>query len=185
MMRRLCLLSLLAIAIVPRGAAALEHQSHLGLDPSLSILKVDDKSTVSVGAGIGAHYTYGINDQFNIIGEFNFSRVANNQQQDAPDSPHTRPADVSHLSAGVGYVIDVLRFVPYIGVTIGPYLLSGGTLDKNLWLPAVSGMIGLDYQLNRSFAVGIAGEQHIFFSDMSTYPSYTNVTLKAEYMWGF
>lgn len=184
-MRRSSWLLLAAPLLLAREAAALEHQSHLGLDPSLSILKVDDKSTVSIGAGMGAHYTYGIDDQFNIIGEFNFSRVANNQQQDFADSPHTRPADIAHLSAGVGYVIDVLRFVPYIGVTIGPYRLSGGTLDKALWLPAVSGIIGLDYQINRSFAVGVAGEQHIFFSDMSTYPSYTNVTIKAEYMWGF
>src|SRR4051794_41264444 len=88
-----------------REAHALEHQQHFGLDPSLSILKVDDKSTVSAGVGMGLHYTYGINDQFNVMAEMNVSRVAADQQQDDETSPHTRPADVAHVTAGGGVPI--------------------------------------------------------------------------------
>ena len=94
------------------------------------MLKVDDKSTLSTGAGIGAHYTYGIDDQFNFMAELNASIVAADQKQDTPTSPHTRPAEVDHALAGVGYVIDVLRWVPYFGVLAGGYRLSGGTLDN-------------------------------------------------------
>jgi hypothetical protein len=169
----------------PREAEAIERQHHIGLDPSLSMLKVDDKSTMSVGFGLGAHYTYGINDQFNFMAEMNVSRVAANQEQDDETSPHTRPADVAHASAGVGYVIDVLRFVPYIGLMLGGYRLSGGTLDNALLLPGAELAAGLDYQLNRHWAIGLAGRQHLLFTKASTYPTYTTVLLRFEYMWGF
>ncbi|MDB4943877.1 MAG: hypothetical protein JWP97_3411 [Labilithrix sp.] len=185
-MRRLALLVLpLAVLTTSASASALEHQHHVGLDPSLAILKIDDKSTASVGAGLGVHYTYGIDDQFMFMAEASLARVATDQKQDLPDSPHTRPADVANLSAGVGYVIDILQFVPYLGAMVGTYRMSGGTLDDALYLAGVSGKVGLDYQLSRSFALGVAGEQHFLFTKMSTYPSYTQVTLKAEYVWGF
>lgn len=188
---RLPLVALAGLAVAsilwasPREAHAIERQHHVGLDPSLSILKVDDKSTASVGAGLGLHYTYGINDQFNVMAEMNVSRVAANQQQDDATSPHTRPADVAHASAGVGYVIDVLRFVPYLGLLLGGYRLSGGTLENALLLPGVEAAVGLDYQLSRHWAVGLAGRQHMLFTKMSTYPTYTTVMLRFEYMWGF
>jgi len=174
-----------AIGVLPREASALEHQHHLGLDPSLSMLKVGDKSTVSVGFGLGVHYTYGINDQFNFMAEVNGSRVAADQEQDTPTTPHTRPADIGYASAGVGYVIDIIQWVPYIGLLAGGYRLSGGTLDNALYLPGLELAVGLDYQLSRSWAIGVAGRQHLLFTELSTYPSYTNVMLRLEYMWGF
>jgi opacity protein-like surface antigen len=173
------------LALLPSTAHALEHQQHLGVDPSLSILSIDGKGSSDVGAGIGIHYTYGLNDQFNLMGEANFSRVAADQQQDSPTTAHTRPADVAHVSAGVGYVLDVLQFVPYGGLLVGAYRLSGGTLDNTLYLPGVSAKLGLDYQLSRNWAVGAAGEYHLLFTKLSTYPSYLTIGLQAEYTWGF
>ena len=178
-------LAVLAFLLFAHDAHALERQHHIGLDPSLSMLKVDDKSTVSVGAGLGLHYTYGINDQFNFMAEMNVSRVAANQEQDFADSPNTRPADVAYASAGVGYVIDILQFVPYIGILLGGYRLSGGTLDNAMVLPGAELAVGLDYQLDRHWAIGLAGRQHLLFTKASTYPSYTTVALRFEYMWGF
>jgi hypothetical protein len=174
-----------ALSVAPRPAHAIERQHHLGLDPSLSILKVDDKSTVSVGAGIGAHYTYGLSDQFNFMVELNASRVAANQEQDHADSPHTRPANVAHGLVGVGYVIDVLRWVPYFGLLAGGYHLSGGTLDSPIVAFGGAVQVGLDYQLSRHWALGAAGQQHFLLTKLGDYPSYTTVMLRLEYMWGF
>lgn len=173
------------LCAAPREARAIERQHHVGLDPSLALLKVDDKSTMSVGLGLGLHYTYGMSDQFNFMAEVNVARVAADQQQDLPTSPHTRPADIAHASAGVGYVLDVLRFVPYFGILLGGYRLSGGTLDSALVLPGASLAVGLDYQINRHWAVGLGGRQALLFTKASTYPSYTTVMLRLEYMWGF
>ncbi|MDB5218650.1 MAG: hypothetical protein JWO86_6577 [Myxococcaceae bacterium] len=174
-----------ALAAAPTAAHALERQHHIGLDPSLSILKVDDKSTVSVGAVLGLHYTYGIDDQFNFMAELNASIVAANQKQDTPTTPHSRPAEVDHALVGVGYVIDVLRWVPYFGVLAGGYRLSGGTLDNALLVFGGAAQLGLDYQLSRHWAIGAAGQQHFLLTKMSTYPSYTTVMLRFEYMWGY
>ncbi len=174
-----------ALCVVPREASAIERQHHLGLDPSLSMLKVDDKSTMSVGFGLGAHYTYGLSDQFNFMAELNASIVALKQQQDFPTTPHTRPAEVGHALVGVGYVLDVLRFVPYFGVLAGGYRLAGGTLDNALLILGGAVQVGLDYQLSRNWAIGVAGHQHFLVTKMSTYPSYTTALLRFEYTWGF
>ena len=178
-------LALAAVALVPREASAIERQHHLGLAPSLSMLKVDAKSSLSVGAGLGVHYTYGINDQFNLMAEVNASIVAAKQQQDMPTSPHTRPAEVDHALLGVGYVIDVLQWVPYFGVLAGGYRLAGGTLDDALLIFGGAAELGLDYQVARNWAVGVAGQQHFLLTKMSTYPSYTTLMLRFEYSWGF
>jgi hypothetical protein len=174
-----------ALAASPREAQAIERQHHLGLDPSLSMLKVDDKSSLSTGVGLGVHYTYGLSVQFNFMAELNASIVAANQKQDMPESPHTRPAEVDHALVGIGYVIDVLRWVPYFGVLVGGYRLSGGTLDNALLVGGAAVQLGLDYQLSRHWAIGAAAQQHFLVTKMSTYPSYTTVMLRFEYMWGF
>jgi hypothetical protein len=168
-----------------RDARAIERQHHLALSPTLAMLKVADKSTLSVGAGLSVDYTYGLSDQFNFVASVGENRVASNQRQDEPTSPRTRPADVQHATAGVAYVIDVLRFVPYAGAQLGAYRLSGGTLDSAVVAPGASLTLGLDYQLDRHWAVGIAGAQHLLLAKTSTYPSYTTLMLRVEVMWGY
>lgn len=168
-----------------RDASAVERQHHLGLAPQLAFLKVDDKSTMSIGGGLALHYTYGLTDQFNFMAEASGALVATNQQQDTPESPRTRPAMVNHFDAGIGYVLDILRWVPYFGAFVGGYHLAGGTLPDPLIVPGAAVGVGLDYQLSHSWAVGVAGRQHFLFTELSTYPSYTTVGLRLEYMWGF
>lgn len=174
-----------ALVALARDAGAVERQHHLGLAPSLSMLKVDDKSTLSVGVGGMIHYTYGLSDQFNLMAQAGSSIVALDQQQDAPGTPRTRPATVDHVSVGLGYVIDVLRWVPYVAAIPGVYRLAGGTLPSGLFLPGAALALGLDYQLNRHWAIGGAAQQHFLFTKLSTYPSYTTVLFRLEYMWGF
>lgn len=111
--------------------------------------------------------------------------VALNQEQDTEATPRNRPATVDHAAFGVGYVIDILRWVPYIGAQGGVYRLAGGTLESDVFLPGLSVGAGLDYQLSRRFAIGLAGRQHFMVSQLSTYPSYTTALLRFEYMWGY
>lgn len=174
-----------AIALPAREASAVEHQHHLGLDPSLAMLKIDDKETLSVGAGLGVHYTYGINDQFNFMVNLSSSIVAAEEKVETPETPRTRPTEVDNALVGVGYVIDILQWVPYFGVMAGGYRLAGGTLEKNLLVGGVAVELGLDYQLSRHWAIGVAGQQHMLVTKMSTYPSFTRLMLHLEYMWGF
>lgn len=183
MKRALLVLPLLLLA--PSTAHAIERQHHLGLSPSLSMLKIDGKPSLSVGAGGGLHYTYGLNDQFNFVAEGNFSVVAAEEKIEAPETPRNRPTSIGNVSAGIGYVIDILRWVPYANATTGVYQLAGGTLDSSVFIWGAALAIGLDYQLSRHWAIGVKGQQHLLLTKLSTYPSYTNVLLRFEYMWGF
>lgn len=183
--------SLASIALVatlcasPRDAQAIERQHHFGLDPTLALLKVDDKSSMSTALGIGAHYTYGLNDQFNFMAELNASFMLQGEKLDAATTPHTRPTQIGHALVGVGYVIDILRWVPYFGILAGGYRLAGGTLGDPLVVIGGAAQVGLDYQLSRQWAIGGALQQHFLVTKMSDYPSYTTLMMRFEYMWGY
>jgi hypothetical protein len=146
---------------------------------------VKGKSTGSFGAGGALHYAYGLTDQWNLTVELGSAVVASNQQQDAPETPRTRPAGVDQGSVGAGYVIDILQWVPYLGVMGGVYRLWGGTLPEALVLPGVALSAGLDYQITRHVAVGLGLRQHFLLSKIDVYPSYTTALLRLEYMWGY
>lgn len=175
----------LALACGAGDAHAIERQHHLGLGPALGVLEIQDKSTASAGFGGALHYAYGLTDQWNLTASASSVVVAADQKQDQPTSPRTRPATVDNLGVGAAYVIDILRWVPYLGVEAGAYRLAGGTVASSLFVPGASAGAGLDYQLNRDFAVGVAGRQHFILGKLSTYPSYTTVVLRFEYMWGY
>jgi len=166
-------------------AQAFERQHHVGIGPELGLLKIDDKSTLSVGGGLRAHYTYGLTDSFNLLVEGAGNIVALDQGVDSPTTPHTRPSSLYNGAVGVAYVLDVLQFVPYGGVLAEGTLLTGGTLDKAHLIGGVSAVLGLDWQLHRNFAVGIAGRQHFLLTDFSRYPSFTTVGIQAEYVFGW
>jgi hypothetical protein len=173
------------VTLVAVPAEAIERQHHLGLAPALAILSIDKKSTNSVGAGGAIHYAYGLTDQFNLVVEASSAVVAAKQKQDFPYSPKNRPATVDQLSAGVSYVIDIVQWVPYLGLQGGVYRLAGGTVPDSLFIPGIAVSLGIDYQLSRHVAVGIGGRQHLLLTKLDTYPSYTTVLLRFEYMWGY
>ena len=182
-MRRAPFLFVVGSLLSSSAALAVEQQVHVGVGGGLSALKVDDKSTTSLGAGAGVDFKYGINDAFNLHLEAGHSVVAADEQLDSPATPHTRPSTVSTAALGVTYVLDIVRIVPYGGALMGAGLLRGGTLDKSLVLPDVQLAFGADYYLSRNFALGAAYRQHLFFTKLDAYPSYSNLWLRVEYTW--
>ena len=174
----------LSLILAPKTALAVEREHHFGLDAGLSVLRVGDKASTDIGGGVGLHYAYGVTDQFNFAAEIGTSLVAIGETGDAM-TPRTRPATVSHGGVGATYVLDITRWVPYFGVLVGPAYFAGGTVDGGKLLPDGQLALGLDYKLNPSWAVGAAVRQHFFFTDMTDYPTYTNVFARFEYTWGF
>lgn len=176
-----------AAALVAIGAAparAFERQQHLGVGLGPSLLSIDDKSTVSLGGGVGPHYAYGLTDMFDLVVEGGMHRVALKEDAGAT-TPHTRPTTIYQLGVGARYVFDVLRWVPYVQLTGGAHALTGGTLDRPLVLPSFSLGLGVDYQFTRSFGAGLGLRQHTFLARTSTYPTFTTALLRVEYAWGF
>lgn len=148
-------------------------------------MSIDDKSTSSTGFGAALHYAYGLSDQWNLTVGGSWVLVAADQKQDQPTSPHTRPASVYQAGVGVSYVIDILRWVPWIGVEGGACVLTGGTLDRALVVPDLSAGLGVDYQLTRTIAIGVTGREHLMISKLDTYPTYLTAVLRLEVMWGY
>jgi hypothetical protein len=171
--------------LVAMPAGAVERENAIGVDAGGAILVVADKSAQDVGASIGLHYTYGLSDAFNLVADAGWSLVALNEGLTDPTTPHTRPTNVTNADAGLAYVLDVLRWVPWGAAEVGGYVLDGGTLDAAKVLPGVALAVGLDYRLNRSWSIGAEGREHLLFTDMSTYPSFLQLFARAEYVWGW
>ena len=184
-MKRLVFFLALLAPLAPSTASAFEHQHHLGVDGGVAFISIDQKPTLSVGAGGGLHYTYGLTDAFNLLVEGAFCAVA---LQEDPEPKHNRATMIENLGVGVAYTLDVVRWVPYIGVLVSGFTLHGGSIEGVR--PNIGGTlaVGLDYQVTRGpkhLSVGVAVRQHFIFSDFADYPSYTQIFLRAEYVWGF
>jgi hypothetical protein len=174
----------LAICVTAASRAqAVEREHHLGLDAGASMLVFGDKSSPDVGGGAGAHWAYGLSDAFNLMVEAAWSLVALRESHD-PKTPTTRPTWAANANAGVGYVFDVLQWVPYAGILVGGYTLSGGTIHGVKVLPGVEFALGLDYRCSRRLALGVALRQHMM-SEVSTYPSFSQAFARLEYTWGW
>jgi hypothetical protein len=186
-------LAALSFAYAPR-ARAVEKQHHIGVDPGLAILAIDKKDGPSVGAGFVAHWAYGLTDAWQVAVEGGWSIVSTGEKRDATvtDStgkvtalPNNRPAQLVHGSAGIHYIIDVLRWVPYFGLHATGLGLLGGNLPNPKFVFGMTLAVGLDYQVTRAFTLGLAVRQHFPFSDFTTYPSLTHVLARAELVWGW
>ena len=169
------------LATLAWPAGAVERENHLGAELGCAILIVQDKSSPEVGAGIGAHYTRGLSDEFNLMVEGAWSLVALDETRNAK-TPATHPAWMANADVGVGYVLDVLRWVPYVGLLVGGYGLAGGTIRGTKILPGVELALGLDYRFGRALTAGVALRQHAL---SETYPSFTQAFARVEYSWGW
>jgi hypothetical protein len=176
--RPLVALSALAAALLaPAPAAAYEHQWHAG--GSFGYAGLFGAET-SQGFGGGAHLAYGVNDAINLLAEI-----------DATAYPSSKWTVVS-CGFGATYVLDVLQWVPWAGAEVGPAGLFSfdpkcGALATepcsafriNLAIP-----FGLDYQISRSFNVGVGGRFQVLVLGGSPRETLA-VGARAEYVWGY
>jgi hypothetical protein len=181
----LALLVVGGAATSSRTARAVEREHHLGLDAGGTMLVVADRSGPEVGPALGAHYAYGLSDAFNLMVEGAFSLVGPGERASNASTPKTRPSSLARLGVGVGYVFDVLRWVPYAGILAGGFALTGGTIAGTKILPGLSAAGGLDYRFSRTWAAGVALRWHLLASDPSTYPTLMDVFARVEFTSGW
>ncbi len=185
-MRRAAALALaVAPFVVATPARAVEREHAIGVDMGGAIFMVQDKSSSDVGGSVGLHYTYGLSDAFNLVANAGWSLVALDETLTDPTTPRTRPTNVTNADVGVAYVLDVLQWVPWGALEAGGYALQGGTIEGVKVLPGVAVAVGLDYRLNRSWAVGVEAREHLLFTELPTYPSFLQGLARLEYVWGW
>jgi hypothetical protein len=131
------------------------------------------------GFGGGLHLTYGLSDTLNLL-------VMADASVHPAATYKARPVDgaiVAGGAVGVGYVVDILQWVPYIGAAAGGYYeVSPKNSGPRLGLQIP---FGLDYQLSRSFALGVAGDYRLLFLDPTGVTQRISVYLRGEYIWGY
>jgi hypothetical protein len=177
-MRRWVGLAVVAAALAATGSArAVEREHQIGLELGVPMLVVQGSSTNTLtGGGFGVHYTYGITDAINLVADGGASLM-----------PWGAPslATMSNVDLGLAYVLDVLRWVPWGAVEAGGYALTGNAVGGTQVLPGFALALGCDYRFDRSWAVGIVLRQHMLFTDMSTFPSFTQGLIRVGYTWGW
>jgi hypothetical protein len=175
-------LGVLVLASCPRPACAFERQWHAGVDAGYaSLFSQPSKS----GFGGGAHLAYGLSDAFNALLEADVTRHFGGSLPDKPSaedrSIDRRGRTVWSGALGLAYTLDVARVVPYAGALAGVYAIAGG--DHVVVAPGGQLALGLDYQLERNWALGAQFRMHALLND--GVQSYATVFLRAEYIWGF
>lgn len=169
-------LSIAAIAalvgLAPSSAHAYERQWHFG--GGLGYAYAGDG--LASGFGASAHLTYGLTDAFNLLAEV--------------DATYHPSPDALFMNASVGaaYVIDVLQWVPYVGLMAGGYeTVVTGSCDAGCASTrfGLSVPVGLDYQLSRSAAVGVGARYHLIVTGEPGVTSAVTAFARVEYLWGY
>jgi hypothetical protein len=153
-------------SLLAAQAFAFERQWHAGVDAGSATLSGQDAKS---GFGGGAHAAYGLTDAFNALLEV-----------DATRHPGAS-ATVWSAGVGVAYTLDVTRAVPYAGLLVAAYDTTGANAVH--FAPGGQLALGLDYQLERNWAIGVQLRAHAIVA--SPVLTYTTAFLRAENVWGF
>lgn len=178
-MSPLRLLPLLGL-LVATPAQAFERQWHLGAAGSF-VVPNDDRAR---GYGPGLYGSYGISDVFDVRGELKASFHPELGKRDA--------FSVYSGALGLCYKVDILEWIPYVGVRAGYFRLTGGLLQPGApkaaeldeWAQGggfVGGFAGFDHAFSRSFAAGV----EVATDQLLPAGLLSSVSLRAEYRWGY
>lgn len=177
---------LVFIVAASSEASAYERQWQAGLGVGYAVLMNDGGTPMapasSPGIGSSLSITYGISDAFNLMAHVDMSA-----------HPGDAPAFVYGGSIGISYVLDVLRWVPWVGATVGGHGVS--VLDPCVSTNDVSctnGRLGfsipfgLDYQVSRTFSLGAMGRYGVLlFGNQDKVDQTVGGFIRAQVLWGY
>ncbi|MFO0755525.1 MAG: hypothetical protein U0359_03490 [Byssovorax sp.] len=148
------------------------------------------------GLGGGLHLTYGLTDAFNLMIEADvsghFDRAAVTTSAGKIESAAQDGALFTRGGVGVGYVFDVLQWVPYVGLVAGAadIIDLGAACGAGTSTPChdlrfdLAVPFGLDYNLSRSFSIGAGGRYQMLISGQPLAHALGGF-VRAEYVWGY
>jgi hypothetical protein len=128
------------------------------------------------------HAAYGLSDVFDLRLE-----LAGSRQTIKPRTVEERRepvvADLYAARLGLAYKLDVIQWIPYLGVRAGAVGVSDPVPPFESLSPSVGGIAGVDYAMSRSLGFGLqlsldyllAGEGNQLFGGLIT----------AEYHFGY
>ncbi|HYO94696.1 MAG TPA: hypothetical protein VER33_09280 [Polyangiaceae bacterium] len=158
--------------LVPGAASAFERQWHVGGGAGL----VSPASPYKSGGALALHAAHGVSDVFDVRLEL---RSSLHEAREAGQSRNT----LSQGALALVYKIDVIEWVPYIGVRAGYYYLFGTPPAASLTRSGgmLGTLLGCDYAFSRSAAVGAELAYDTWLPEGSA----VGMLLHAEYRWGW
>jgi hypothetical protein len=153
-----------------RPAAADEGESALSVGLSFASFTIPDHD--GQGGGLGIEYERGLSDAF-------WLRLsAAGAVLDGGGDDGTSYA--GHGAVGLTYVVDVLKYVPYLHAGIGAVALGGGAVDSEFHPVAEIG-VGLDVLARRGLSYGAFARLGSFLDDSA----FVTAGLRVTWRWGF
>jgi hypothetical protein len=159
------------LALASSSASAYGNEWHAGAKGGLAMQQDRD-----LGWGVGVHGAYGLSDMFDAELELFLTENKATEEQ---------TARVFAATAGIAYKVDILRWIPYVGV-LGGYYDFGGVPGPHGETKAVGAalQVGLDFLMTRDVALSFDFRSHFSFKEEFYSPMQT-VMLGVEYRWGF
>lgn len=152
------------------------EEARFRLAPTLANLNdLGAEGLWGVGGQVGVEWAF--SDYWAVIG-------------DAGASYHFEDAErelsaqvVSAAALGLRYNIDVFTYVPWVSVSAVGYhnapLLEGA---ESAVAAGARVSFGVDYRIDRHWAIGVFADLHAPFSDLQRYPIYSNVGVNAAWI---
>lgn len=159
-------------------AEGFERQWHAGVGAGLAGVTWNDE--VRSGLGGGLHLAYGLTDSYNLMIELGAST------HDLATDPavESSPLLVSHGAVGAAYTLDIISWVPYMGLLVGGYRFTGAELEEAEHRLGFQGALGMDYRPSRDWAVGLQLRYHTF-SEEPLQTHYMTSFARFELLWGW
>jgi hypothetical protein len=164
------LVALIAVVLVSAAAPAAASDGESALSVSLGYGTYSIPDTNPHGGVLGVEYERGFSDALSWRVSAGGGGYALNGQLSYS----------GHLIAGITYLFDVLKYVPYANLGVGGIVIGGGDVDTQ-----VNGLIelgaGLDVLHSRSFSYGV----QLRFESFVSQTSFFTAGVRATWRWGF
>jgi hypothetical protein len=191
----------LGVVLSARRADAFEREWHLGA----GLGAVLPKDAYGAGGAVALHLAYGLSDMFDArleartslhqLSEDNLRAQPEERRRDYVLSEERIRAlteetlSFSQATVGVAYKLDIIEWVPYLGVRAG-YYRFGTKPFEGAFAPGeayeqsggvIGTMLGVDYAFSRSAGIGLELDYDTLLPTGGAF----GALLHAEYRWGF
>jgi len=167
----------LLVTALSSEALAFERQWHFGAGAGVAL----GVEGLELGPALGAHAAYGLSDVFDFRLELSGSRHEHTVTTNLTP-PEPVYSNVYTGKIGIAYKLDVIQWIPYLGVTAGALGATGPLPDYNTVRVCLGLVGGLDYAITRNLGLGIAATADYVLTRPTTHAVFL---LRAEYRLGW
>jgi hypothetical protein len=163
-----CLAAFALVASAPAAARAGDGESALGIAAAYGQVAIPEHEPI--GGALAIDYRRGISDALWLRGALVGAALRTGGET----------SYLGQASLGIGYALDVLRYVPYVDLGIGAAWLGGGALEAEVH-PQLQIGVGLDVRVGREMSWGPFASMAGYLDEASAIA----VGLRCAYRWGY